>query len=205
MAAIKPLTELDPDRFDRPSTLKLLAAASRQLAELKGVASSIPHSGILINALGMQEAKDSSAIENIVTTHDELFRDAAFPRAGSAAAKEVLRYREALRVGFDAVDRNGLLTLNDILAIQRELERNDAGFRKLPGTVLRDDRGRTVYTPPDPDRIPGLTSDLERFMNGPDAFPGDPLVRMATTSSRAFIPSTTGMGARAASSTSSIW
>lgn len=69
------LHSLRPERFDTPAILKMVAAASRQLAELKGVAASIPHQGILINTLGMQEAKDSSAIENIVTTHDELFRD----------------------------------------------------------------------------------------------------------------------------------
>ena len=133
---IPPLTELNPARFDRPEILKGLAAASRQLAEFKGVTASIPHAGILINALGMQEAKDSSAIENIVTTHDELFRDAASPEEGaSPEAKEVLRYRQALVVGFDVVSAAGLLTVNHILKVQQELERNDAGFRKVPGTV----------------------------------------------------------------------
>jgi Fic family protein len=86
MAEILPLTALDPSRFDRP---KRLTAASRQLAELKGVAASMPNQGILISTLGRQEAKDSSAIENIVTTHDELFRDAAFPEAGSARPKKL--------------------------------------------------------------------------------------------------------------------
>jgi Fic family protein len=177
---IPPLTDLDPARFESATILKRLAAASRQLAELKGVAASIPHAGILINALGMQEAKDSSAIENIVTTHDELFRDAAFPEgAGSAAAKEVLRYRQALKVGFEAVSRTGLLTVNHVLEVQRELERNDAGFRKVPGTVLKDNFGRIVYTPPDPDAIAGLMSDLERFINDDALFEADPLIRMA--------------------------
>ena len=180
MLAIPPLTDLDPARFDTPSILKGLAAASRQLAELKGVSASIPHAGILISALGMQEAKDSSAIENIVTTHDELFRDAAFPEeTGSASAKEVLRYRQALKVGFDAVSATGLVTINHILQVQQELERNDAGFRKVPGTVLKDNAGRTVYTPPDPDVVPGLMSDLERFINEPTATDLDPLIRMA--------------------------
>lgn len=60
------------------------------------MAASIPHQGILINALGMQEAKDSSAIENVVTTHDELFRDDAFPEElGTLATKEALRYSRA--------------------------------------------------------------------------------------------------------------
>lgn len=177
---IAPLTDLDPERFDRPDLLKGLAAASRQLAELKGVTASIPHAGILIDALGMQEAKDSSAIENIVTTHDQLFRDAAFPEAGgSAEAKEVLRYRQALKVGFDAVSAAGLLTVNHILKVQQELERNDAGFRRVPGTVLKDNFGRTVYTPPDPDVIPQLMTDLERFINDADGFEADPLIRMA--------------------------
>ncbi len=180
MAGIPPLTDLDAGRFETPVILKAMAAASRQLAELKGVSASIPHAGILINALGLQEAKDSSAIENIVTTHDELFRDAALPEeSGNAAAKEVLRYRQALKVGLDAVTRTGLLTINHILQIQQELERNDAGFRKVPGTVLKDNVGRTVYTPPDPDVVPGLMSVLEQFINAPTTADLDPLIRMA--------------------------
>ena len=72
MTQLATLTQLKPERFDVPVILKKLATASRKLAELKGVAASIPNQGILISTLGMQEAKDSSAIENIVTTHDEL-------------------------------------------------------------------------------------------------------------------------------------
>ena len=91
---IQPLTELLAARFERPDILKRLAAASRQLAELKGVAASMPNQDILVRTLGLQEAKDSSAIENIVTTHDELFRDSADPGAMvGPAAKEVARYR----------------------------------------------------------------------------------------------------------------
>lgn len=181
MRGILPLDQLDARRFETATILKRLAGASRQLAELKGVAASIPNQGILINTLGMQEAKDSSAIENIVTTHDALFQDEASPEeAADLATKEVLRYRQALRVGFEAVDRTGLLTLNTILQIQAELERNSAGFRKLPGTKLKDGTGRTVYSPPqDPAEILRLMSDLERFINGDAQLDADPLIRMA--------------------------
>ena len=129
----------------------------------------------------MQEAKDSSAIENIVTTHDELFRDDAFPdEPGSPAAKEVLRYRQALRVGFEAVRTTGLLTSNHVLQIQAELERNSAGFRKVPGTTLKDGAGRVVYTPPqDHGEIVRLMNDLDRFINDDMLFPADPLIKMA--------------------------
>lgn len=181
MSSIRSLEQLDPARFDTPAILKKLASSSRRLAELKGIAASIPNQGILINTLGLQEAKDSSEIENIVTTHDELFKDEVLPDAfANPAAKEVLRYRQALRVGFEQVRASGLLTANHILQIQGELERNNAGFRKLPGTALKDGAGQTVYTPPqDPAEIVALMRDLERFLNDPAMFAVDPLLKMA--------------------------
>jgi Fic family protein len=180
MTEIAPLWDLSPARFERPDIMKKLTAASRRLAELKGVAASIPNQGILINTLGLQEAKDSSAIENIVTTHDELFREVAFPEAASGAAKEVAHYSQALRVGFEQVGKPGLLTNNHILQIQAELERNSAGFRKLPGTALKASDGRTVYTPPqDAAVIVQLMTDLEKFINDEGRFDTDPLIKMA--------------------------
>ncbi len=181
MAEIRSLFALGAPRFERPDILKALTAASRGLAELKGVAASMPNQGILISTLGLQEAKDSSAIENIVTTHDELFRETAFPEGGgSAAAKEVARYSSALRVGLEAVRQTGLLTNKHILEIQAELERNSAGFRKVPGTVLKASDGSVVYTPPqDHAAITSLMSDLEQFINDAERFPADPLIKMA--------------------------
>lgn len=181
MTAIPPLHKLAASRFESPAILKALAAASRKLAELKGVAASIPNQGILVSTLAIQEAKDSSAIENIVTTHDELFKDDALPEAfTNAAAKEVLRYRQALKTGFELVRQSGLLTVNHILQIQADLERNNAGLRKLPGTALKDGAGRIVYTPPqEPDAIVTMMGGLERFINDDPAYDADPLIKMA--------------------------
>ena len=179
--SILPLEHLNPARFETAMILKKLASASRHLAELKGVAASIPNQGILINTLGLQEAKDSSAIENIVTTHDELFKDDLQAQgSGTPAAKEVLRYRQALRAGFEQVREHGLLTLNHILHIQEVLEENRAGLRTLPGTALKDGGGQTVYTPPqNPDEILRLMGDLERYINGDALFDADPLIKMS--------------------------
>ncbi|HVT03913.1 MAG TPA: Fic family protein [Thermoanaerobaculia bacterium] len=181
MTPIQPLHHLDPARFESAGVLKKLASASRRLAELKGVAATIPHQGILINTLGLREAKDSSAIENIVTTHDELFREDVFPDiANSAAAKEVQRYRQALHIGFELVRQTGLLTVNHVVKVQAVLERNTAGFRKLPGTALKNSAGETVYVPPqDASEIVALMADLERFINDPSLFDADPLIKMA--------------------------
>lgn len=181
VSVIISLFELNPARFETPPILKKLAITSRHLAELKGAAGTIPRQTILINTLSIQEAKDSSEIENIVTTHDELFQDDL--TAGSSlslAAKEVLRYRQALWQGYDRVRDTRLLTTNQILEIQAVLEQNRAGFRKVPGTVLKDGLGRTVYTPPqDANEIVTLMSDLERFINDRESFDADPLVKMA--------------------------
>ena len=181
MPALTPLEQLKPARFETPTILKKLASSSRKLAELKGIAASIPNQSILINTLALQEAKDSSEIENIVTTHDELFKDDVLPESfANPAAKEVLRYRQALRVGFEQVRGSGLLTCNHIIEIQGELERNNAGFRKLPGTALKDGAGQTIYTPPqDPAEIVVLMRDLERFINEAGLFDADPLIKMA--------------------------
>ena len=87
--------------------LKKLASAHRALAELKGVVSTIPDENILINTLGLQEAKDSSAIENIITTHDDIYKaDLNFEGFKSLNAKEVQNYISALKKGFALISRN---------------------------------------------------------------------------------------------------
>lgn len=181
MSALAPLGRLKAEWFETPAVLKKTAAASRKLAELKGLASSIPNQGILINTLSLQEAKDSSEIENIITTHDELFKTDAFPNLpDNPAAKEVHLYIAALRTGYMLVHKTGLLTANHIIEIQAELEKNKAGFRRLPGTALKNNRGDTVYTPPqDPDTIVTLMRDLEHFINDDETFDADPLIKMA--------------------------
>jgi len=179
--SLPPLDSLDPRRFDAPDILRGVARAGRSLAELKGAAASLPNSGILLSTLPLQEARDSSAIENIVTTQDELFREtAAVEGTANPAAKEVVRYERALRRGFDEVVRTGLLTSRHIQVIQAELEQHQAGFRRLPGTVLRDHEGRVIYTPPqDPREVTRLMHELEQFMHADPPFAVDPLVRMA--------------------------
>jgi Fic family protein len=152
------------------------------LAELKGVTAIIPNQNILINTLSLQEAKDSSEIENIITTHDELYKSDEFARNfASQAAKEVYSYSTALKNGYEKVKQTGLLTNNLILEIQETLEENKAGYRKLSGTALKNDRtGETVYMPPqNPDEIISLMSNLEQFINNDELSQLDPLIKMA--------------------------
>ena len=160
--------------------LKKTAMAHRALAEFKGICHSIPNQSILISTLAVQEAKDGSEVENIITTHDELFGSIVSPETMSIAAKEVQHYLEALIKGFDLVKENGILTCNHIITIQEVLEHNKAGFRRQIGTALINERtGETVYTPPqNHDEIVALMGQLERFINNSDDNI-DPLIKMA--------------------------
>ncbi len=162
--------------------LKKLTSAHRALAELKGVAGIIPNQSILINTLSLQEAKDSSAIENIITTHDDLYHSDALPKDfSSLAAKEVYSYALSLRSGYEKVKKTGILTNNDILETQLALGTSSAGFRKLPGTELKNERtGEVVYRPPqDEALIRSLMNNLERFINDDSLSNTDPLIKMA--------------------------
>ena len=163
------------------NVLKKLAAAHRHLAELKGVVRSIPNEAILISTLTLQEAKDSSAVENIVTTHDELFKSGVYDSAYNPAAKEVKSYAIALGRGFETVRKTGLLRLQDILDIQQTLEENRAGLRKLPGTELKNtSTGEVVYTPPqNPQQVEALMTNLVEYLNDITLSDNDPLVKMA--------------------------
>lgn len=117
--------------------LKKLTKAHQALAELKGVSEVIPNQSILISTLSLQEAKDSSAIENIITTDDELYKsDVAAKQFVNFAAKEVYSYADALQSGYQKVKRVGLLVNSHILEIQQTLVESGAGFRKMPGTML---------------------------------------------------------------------
>ena len=169
--------------LETKAVLKQLNNATRALAELKGVALTIPNENILVSTLTLQEAKDSSEVENIVTTQDDLYQGAAASLseyAINAATKEVLNYREALQHGFHLVKDKGVLTSSVIKEIQKLLEHNSAGFRSVPGTSLKRSDGKTVYTPPqDKQTILNLMDNLEIFINDDRVSELDPLIKLA--------------------------
>ncbi|HQO09407.1 MAG TPA: Fic family protein [Clostridiales bacterium] len=168
--------------IETKTVVKKLTLAHRALAELKGIVSIIPNDIILINTLGIQEAKDSSAIENIITTHDDLYKaELNFDNFQEPNTKEVQSYIAALKKGFSLISESGMLTINDILEIQSVLEKNDAGFRKVSGTVLRNSTtGKIIYTPPqDYKTILDLMSNLESYINNDSLCGLDPLVKVA--------------------------
>jgi len=175
------LSLLPPDvNLETVRILKQLAKSNRALAELKGYADTIPNKSILLNAVMINEAKDSSEIENIITTHDELYKALSQSSGASLEAKEVVNYRSAIWEGYQLVLEKGMLTVNMIVSIQGIVEGNQAGIRKLPGTVLINSKtNEVVYTPPSDEReIRNLLSNLEEYINEvDDQF--DPLIKLA--------------------------
>ncbi|MDY0237275.1 MAG: Fic/DOC family N-terminal domain-containing protein [Campylobacterales bacterium] len=169
---------LDID-VETKTILKRAIAANTALAKLNGVAKIIPNQAILINSLILQEAKDSSEIENIITTHDELYKSSIDISTISNATKEVQNYSRALLMGFNLVKEDSLLLARHIVDIQEKLEGNNAGIRKQAGTVLKNQTtGEVMYTPPQDERvIRELLANLEQYINSNDDI--DPLIKMA--------------------------
>uniref|UniRef100_UPI0040489B60 Fic family protein n=1 Tax=Aliarcobacter sp. TaxID=2321116 RepID=UPI0040489B60 len=169
---------LDID-IETKAILKKSILANKALAKLNGVAKIIPNQAILINSLILQEAKDSSEIENIITTHDELYQSSLDISNISHATKEVQSYSRALLKGFDLVKDNSLLLTRHIVDIQQELEGNVAGIRKQAGTVLKNlSSGEVIHTPPQEEStIRKLLDNLEVYINTNDGI--DPLIKMA--------------------------
>jgi Fic family protein len=165
--------------FETLRIMKALNKATRALAEVKGLAPVIPNQGILIDTLSLQEAKDSSEIENIVTTNDELFRgghDRDIQLGGPA--KEVAVYRDALRLGFKHLRDTGLITNRTLIEQFQLLKNREDGFRKLPGTGLQNNSGKIVYVPPQSAAdVQAHMKALETYINTNDEL--DPLIRMA--------------------------
>ena len=171
-----------PYDLETKEILRQVNRANRRLAELKGVALTIPNEQILISSLTLQEAKDSSEVENIVTTQDDLYRAELNLKETviNASAKEVLNYRQAMQCGFALVRKTKLLTLNYVKRIQEELECNKGGFRSGPGTTLQNQHKEIVYTPPQSKvLIEQLMHNLEQYINDPEIQDIDPLIKMA--------------------------
>jgi Fic family protein len=162
------------EKIESIKVLRQLINSSVALAELKGLVNTLPNPNILLNAVILKEASASSEIENIVTTQDRLYQ--ALSAKGiqiDLATKEVLCYREAALYGFHFIKKNEYLNSNAIIEIQRILEGNSAGIRKLPGTALRNSAtGKVIYTPPDDhETILKLMKNLEDYLNEKDDIP----------------------------------
>jgi Fic family protein len=185
IAVEKPFNDLSflpppKDKVETISILRQLVTTSLALAELKGLAHTLPNPDILLNAVILKEAAASSEIENVVTTQDKLYQ--ALSAKGTrpdSATKEVLRYREAMLYGFRFIKTKGFLHTNAVVQIQQVLEGNKAEIRKLPGTALKNAAtGKVIYTPPDDhDTILKLMKNLEEYLNEEDDL--SPLIKLA--------------------------
>ncbi|OAT31666.1 MloA family protein [Buttiauxella ferragutiae ATCC 51602] len=172
-----PLLPPDIENIETRNVLKACINARAALAELKTAGELLPDQGLLINLLPMLEAKDSSRIENIVTTSDQLFQFVNRAEHADPATKEALRYRTALYEGVNHLITHPLCA-NTAVEICTTLRAIDTDIRKTPGTVLRDQHMNIVYTPPEGEAaIRDLLSNWENFIHAQDEL--DPLVKMA--------------------------
>ena len=187
-----PYNQLPPlppatDLYQDEDVVNKLMQASRRLAELKGLASTLPNQSIFVNTIALREAKASSAIENIFTTDDELYRSLSYQEDNylDGPAKEILHYREALWKGYQDIVAHKYMTLETVIDVYREVKRTNDGIRPYQAEVVIKKRGwgslvaDTVYTPP---RGKGVVekkmAELLEFLNDDVKFPIDSLLKM---------------------------
>lgn len=159
--------------------LKELNTANHYMGELKGILKLLPNPGIVLSLINLSESKDSSAIENIITTYDEIFKEIVSKTPLGGKPKEVINYKSAIDHGFLLMRQKGFISTNVLEEIQNVIEPNKGGIRKLPGTVIINDKtNEVVHTPPQNDtEIRELMHNLELFINQNDEY--DPLIQMA--------------------------
>ena len=179
---------LAPEWWRTPEVLEQLGHAREALGRLHGRSIAIPNQGLLVNSISLQEAKASSAIENIFTTDDELYQAFSETTADQleGPAKEVLRYREALWSGYQHLKTEPAFTRDYFVRMVREIKQTEEGIRPpFAATIIRQggsgpNAGKASYTPP---RGAGLLEakldNLLTFVNDDQAYPLHPLVKMA--------------------------
>lgn len=180
---LKPYNSLPPlppkADLETKQILKKLASARGALGELKGIVNLIPNQTILLNTLILEEARDSSEIENIITTRDKMYKALALSKANiDPATKEVLRYRESLWKGYNVVKKDRKLTTELIVQMQKSFIEKNAGIRKKPGTYIGNRAtSEVIYTPPEGERlIRDLMKNLGEYLRVTDSI--DPLIKL---------------------------
>ena len=166
--------------FDDIDILKALNQANHKLGQLNGALNLLPNPYVIFNAITLGEAKESSEIENIVTTFDEIFKEMS-SGASNSASKEVLNYRRAMLTGFNLLKENGFISTNHIIQIHHIVEPEVGDIRKLPGTVIMNTKtGEVLHTPPQNQaEIESYLSNLEKYINISDLEDTDPILKMA--------------------------
>lgn len=183
------LPALPPDTgiYEDADIVKQLTLASRKLAELKGLASMLPNQSIFVNTIALREAKASSAIENIFTTDDELYKALSYQDDDyvQGPAKEILHYREALWEGYSKIKAESPMTVDTIISIYRKVKQTHDGIRPYRAEIVIKKRGwgslvgETVYTPPRGKGIvERMLNELVEFLDDDRKYPIDPLLKM---------------------------
>lgn len=168
-----------PLSFDSPAMIQAISEAHFALGELNGVMNLIPSPRIILNLILLIEAKDSSAIELIMTTLDDLLLEQLTPQLANSSAKEVLAYKRAMEVGVAYIQTNQSITVKLLVLLQSLIEPGKSGLRLIPGTVIKNTAtNEIIYRPPQEKKtINAYLSNLERYIN--EIHDVDPLVKMA--------------------------
>ncbi len=165
--------------LDSIEILKQLSVANNSIGELKGILNLLPNPKLILSLILISESKDSSAIENIITTYDQIFKEIVSKNPSGGKPKEVMNYKLAIEHGLRLIRENQFINTNIMIEIQERIEENKGGIRKLPGTVIINESTREIlHTPPQNELlIRDYLGNLEKYINMESEY--DALINMA--------------------------
>lgn len=175
LPALPPKADIETKKI-----LRKAIQANKELASMASYCKQLPNEGVLYNTLFLKEAKDSSEIENIITTNDELYQALSSEQdILGPSTREVMHYLDALWTGIDEMKKTGTLTERIFVKIVDSIRNNDEGIRKNTGTrIANQSTGEIVYSPPEgKDVISNKLKNLEEYINTEDGV--DPLIKMS--------------------------
>lgn len=180
-----PLLPIHEELYRTTDIFEKLGHAKAAIARLQGRSIVIPNQGMLVNTISLQEAKASSAIENIFTTDDELYK-AYSDDDGNGPSKEVLRSREALWDGYHYLLKRPTFDERYFIRMVQEIKRSKEGIRPdYVNTTIRQggssaNNGKIIYTPPKGVKlIKSKLANLLDFVNNDEKYKMDHLLKMA--------------------------
>ncbi len=166
--------------FNSIQIYKYLSDANYCLGELKGLLDSIPYLAINLKLINLNEAKNSSDIEDINTSFKSILLNSMATMKTSSNSINVVNQLRATNIIYRDLITKNKITMNDINRIQKLVVPDQVGLRTIRGhKIYNKITNKVLYIPPQNEHaIIDYYQNLIDYANNKES-KYDPLIKMA--------------------------